>query len=757
MLSPEYQRALVQASRHATRLGCEYTSLECLLLALTEQPALKPELDRFQIDVKRLRHDLTAFLQAERHTDHAQDAEAPRPTVAVMRVLRQAAAADRADGAHAVSGRHLLTALMAQPESPAVCFMRRRSALPSGDERMWSDAIFRHRPDPGQVSEDPPPVFVPPAGSPAPRPLRDFCVDLNRKATEGRIGPLVGRAEEVARTALVLCRRRKGNALLIGDPGVGKTAIAEGLARRIVDGAAPPPLAEATIYALDMGALVAGTRYRGDFEERLKAVVEGLQAVPGAILFIDEIHLLVGAGAGSEGATDAANLLKPALQSGSLRCIGATTRDEHRRVFARDHALARRFQTIDVVEPSVADTVGMLRGLKTEYESFHQVRYSDRALQSAAQLADRHVGDRRLPDKAIDLIDEAGARLRPTGRTSGRPRIGARHIEAVLADIAGIPPAQIGRDERAALERLDRDLARVVFGQDRAIETLVAAVKVARSGLREPDKPVGSYLFAGPTGVGKTEMARQLAATLAIPLHRFDMSEYMEPHAVSRLIGAPPGYVGFDRGGLLTEAVGRTPRCVLLLDEIEKAHPDLFNILLQVMDAGRLTESSGTVCDFRNTIVIMTSNAGARDSARPPVGFARDARTGEDSAAIARLFPPEFRNRLDAVVAFGPLGPAAMRRIVAKEMGRIADQLAGHGVTITLTDAARAWLASVGQDPLQGARPLARLIESHIQAPLAEEVLFGRLEAGGHVTVSAGHPLSFRFERRARTPRHRKA
>ena len=750
MLSPEHQRALVQASRHATRLGCEYTSLECLLLALTEHPALQPELDRFQIDVKRLRHDLTAFLQAERRTDHAADAEAPRPTVAVKRVLRQAAAAERAEGAGAVAGRHLLTALMAQPESPAVWFMRRRSALPSSEDRMWSDAVFRHRADPGGTLQGPPAVLREPAGIRVPQALREFCVDLNRKSAEGRVEPLVGRAEEVARTALVLCRRRKGNALLVGDPGVGKTAIAEGLARRIVDGEAPPPLAEATIYALDMAALVAGTRYRGDFEERLKAVVEGLQAVPDAVLFIDEIHLLVGAGAGSEGATDAANLLKPALQSGTLRCIGATTRDEYRRVFARDSALSRRFQTIDVDEPSVADTVGMLRGLKTEYESFHRVRYSDRALQSAADLSDRYVGERRLPDKAVDLIDEAGARLRLRDGPAERPRVGARHIEAVLAAIAGIPARRIDRDERSALKRLDRDLARVVFGQDRAIETLVSAVKIARAGLREPNKPVGSYLFAGPTGVGKTEMARQLAATLAIPLHRFDMSEYMEPHAVSRLVGAPPGYAGFDQGGLLTEAVGRTPRCVLLLDEIEKAHPDLFNILLQVMDAGRLTDSTGKVCDFRNAIVIMTSNAGAEDMARPPMGFARDGREGEDNAAIVRLFPPEFRNRLDAVVAFGPLDPAVMPRIVDKVLDRLAGQLAAHGATITLTDAARNWLARAGLDRLRGARPLARLVETHIQAPLAEEVLFGRLEGGGHVTVTAGDPLSFRFEGRAR-------
>ena len=755
-MPPEHQRVLVQASRHATRLGCEYTSLECLLLALTEHPALTPELGRFQIDVKRLRHDLTAFLRSERSVVHSDNAEAPRPTIAVRRVLRQAAEAARADRSGAFAGRHLLTALMAQPESPAVWLMRRRSALPGCDERLWSEALFKHRPDPGRAFDEPPRILRDAPIGPIPQALRDFCVDLNRRSAAGRIEPLVGRAEEVARTALVLCRRRKSNALLVGDPGVGKTAIAEGLARRIVLGEAPPPMAGATIYALDLAALVAGTRYRGDFEDRLKAVVDGLQTVPEAILFIDEIHLLVGAGAGSEGATDAANLLKPALQSGVLRCIGATTRDEYRRVFARDSALSRRFQPIDVAEPSAADTIGMLRGLKTEYETFHQVRYSDRALQSAALLSDRHVGERRLPDKAIDLIDEAGARLRLRGGSAGRPLVGARQVEAVLADIARIPSSRIGRGERAALEHLDRDLAGAVFGQGQAIETLVSAVKIARAGLREPDKPVGSYLFAGPTGVGKTEMARQLAATLAIPLHRFDMSEYMEPHAVSRLVGAPPGYAGFDQGGLLTEAVGRTPRCVLLLDEIEKAHPDLFNILLQVMDAGRLTESSGKVCDFRNAIVIMTSNAGAQAMARPPLGFARDRRSGEDGAAIARLFPPEFRNRLDAVVAFGPLDHAVLPRIVDKALDRLAGQLAEHGVTIAVTDGARNWLARTGYDRQRGARPLARLVETHIQAPLAEDVLFGRLEGGGHVTVTTGDPLSFRFDSRVRMVKRRK-
>ncbi len=748
MLSPDYQRALVQASRHAERLGCEYTTLECLLLALTEQPALGPELDRFQIDVKRLRHDLTTFLRAENGHHRPRETEAPRPTLAVRRVLQMAAETDRAEGAGPPLGRHLLTALMAQPESPAVWFLRRRSTLPQGDERPWSDAVHRHRPDPGRAFAAPPPLPQVAPATAVPRALLDYCVDLNAKAADGAVDALVGRDEEVARTAQVLCRRRKGNALLVGEPGVGKTAIAEGLARRIIEGAAPPPLADSTIFALDMGRLVAGTRYRGDFEERLKAVVEAVEGQPEAVLFIDEIHLLVGAGAGAEGAPDAANLLKPALQRGTLTCVGATTPDEFRRVFARDSALARRFQRIDIAEPPVADTIAMLRGLKPGYESFHAVRYGDRALVAAARLSDRFLGERRLPDKAIDLVDEAGARARIRARSADRPRIGARQIEEVLAGIAGIPCRQIGGDERTALARLDRDLGRAVFGQDRAIETLASAVRVARAGLRDPDKPVGSYLFAGPTGVGKTEMARQLAATLAVPLHRFDMSEYREPHAVSRLIGAPPGYVGFDQAGLLTDAVGRTPRCVLLLDEIEKAHPDLFNILLQVMDAGRLTDAAGKVCDFRQAIVVMTSNAGAAEQSRPPLGFARQARQGEDVAAIARLFPPEFRNRLDAVIAFDPLTPEVMPRIVDKVMDGLAGQLSAHRVTIGLTDRARQWLARAGHDPARGARPLARLIETHIRTPLAEAVLFGPLTAGGHVTVASGDPLSIRFERR---------
>ncbi len=744
MLSPGVQRALVDASRHAARMGCEYTTLECLLLALTDHPAAGPDLRRFRIDIRRLRHDLKAFLQTESHGVRAAGDDMPRPTVAVRRVLQQAAEAERTERAGAATGRHLLTALMAQPESPAVWFLRRRADLPASHARLWSDAVQRHRPDPGFVA-DPPPAGSASDAVARPRALEAYCVDLNRKAAAGGIAPVVGRAPEIARTAQVLCRRRKGNALLVGEPGVGKTAIAEGLARRIAEGDAPAPLSGTTLFALDMAALVAGTRYRGDFEERLKAVIKELEEHEDAILFIDEIHLLVGAGAGSDGALDAANLLKPALQDGGLRCIGATTHDECRRIFARDSALARRFQTIGVGEPSVADTVSMLRGLKPGYEAFHQVRYSGGALWTAARLSDRHLGDRRLPDKAIDLVDEAGAYQRLRQRPTGRSRIGERTIEAALARIVGSPQRQLASDERAALARLGDDLAAVVFGQGRAIEALVSAVRVSRAGLRDPDKPVGSYLFTGPTGVGKTELARQLAATLAIPLNRFDMSEYMEPHAVSRLIGAPPGHAGFDQGGLLTDAVGRTPRCVVLLDEIEKAHPDLLNILLQVMDAGRLTDATGKLCDFRGVILIMTSNAGAAEMARPPLGFAREDRADEDTAAIARLLPPEFRNRLDAIIGFDPLGPGVMPGIVDKALERLAGQLAEHKVTLTVTARARRWLAEAGHDRLNGARPLARLIESRIQAPLADAVLFGRLADGGHVTVGLGDRLTIRF------------
>ncbi len=565
--------------------------------------------------------------------------------------------------------------------------------------------------------------------------LETYCVDLNRKARDGRIDPLIGRELEIERTIQILCRRNKNNPLFVGDPGVGKTALAEGLAWRIVRGEVPDVLKNATIFALDMGSLLAGTRYRGDFEERLKNVISELEAAPGAILFIDEIHTVVGAGATSGGSMDASNILKPSLASGTLRCMGSTTYKEYRNHFEKDRALVRRFQKIDIYEPSIEDTIKILHGLKGCFEAHHNVKYSSEALKSAVELSAKYINDRKLPDKAIDVIDEVGAArmLLPPHRR--RTNVTVRDVEEVVAKIARIPPKSVSSDDKKALATLERDLKTVVFGQDRAIEALASAIKLARAGLREPEKPIGSYLFSGPTGVGKTEVARQLALILGIELVRFDMSEYMERHSVSRLIGAPPGYVGFDQGGLLTDAIDKQPHAVLLLDEIEKAHPDLFSILLQVMDHGKLTDHNGKSVDFRNVILIMTTNAGAADLAKAAIGFEREVRVGDDSEAIERLFTPEFRNRLDANIGFAGLTPEIVGLVVDKFVMLLEAQLADRQVTIELTDEARKWLAERGYDQRFGARPLGRVIQEHIKKPLAEELLFGRLEKGGIVQV----------------------
>ena len=565
--------------------------------------------------------------------------------------------------------------------------------------------------------------------------LDAYCVNLNKKAASGRIDPLIGREAEVERTIQILCRRQKNNPLYVGDPGVGKTAIAEGLARQIVRGEVPEVLRNATIYCLDMGSLLAGTRYRGDFEERVKAVLSELEAIEGAILFIDEIHTVIGAGATSGGAMDASNLLKPALASGTLRCIGSTTYKEYRNYFEKDRALVRRFQKIDINEPSVEDSVKILLGLKPYYEKHHRVRYTSDAIRAAVELSARYISDRKLPDKAIDVIDEAGAAQMLLPESKRRKTITVKEVEGIVAKIARIPPKSVSRDDRTTLQNLDRDLRTMVFGQDKAIEALASAIKLARAGLREPEKPIGCYLFCGPTGVGKTEVARQLARSLGIELIRFDMSEYMERHTVSRLLGAPPGYVGFDQGGLLTDAIDQHPHAVLLLDEIEKAHPDLFNVLLQVMDHGRLTDHNGKAVDFRNVILIMTTNAGASEMAKPAIGFERDTRIGEDMEAINRMFSPEFRNRLDATIAFTSLTPDIVLRVVDKFVMQLEEQLADRQVSIELSEAARNWLAGKGFDPLYGARPLARTIQEYIKKPLAEELLFGRLEKGGVVRV----------------------
>jgi ATP-dependent Clp protease ATP-binding subunit ClpA len=565
--------------------------------------------------------------------------------------------------------------------------------------------------------------------------LDAYCVDLNSKAGEGKIDPLIGREFEVDRTIQILCRRTKNNPLYVGDPGVGKTAIAEGLAKRIVDGDVPEVLAEAKIHALDMGALLAGTRYRGDFEERLKAVVKEIERDPNIILFIDEIHTVIGAGATSGGAMDASNLLKPALQGGTLRCMGSTTYKEYRSHFEKDRALVRRFQKIDVNEPSIDDSIKILKGLKPYYEEHHKVRYTNEALKTAVELSARYIGDRKLPDKAIDVIDEVGAAQMLVPEAKRRKTIGVKDVEAVVAKIARIPPKSVSTDDKTVLANLERDLRTVVFGQNTAIEALSSAIKLSRAGLREPEKPIGNYLFSGPTGVGKTEVARQLAKILGIELVRFDMSEYMERHSISRLIGAPPGYVGFDQGGLLTDGVDQHPHCVLLLDEIEKAHPDLFNVLLQIMDHGKLTDHNGKSVDFRNVIVIMTTNAGASDLAKEAVGFANNKREGDDTEAINRMFTPEFRNRLDSIIPFKNLGPEIIARVVDKFIMQLEAQLADRDVTFELTAAARTWLGNKGYDKLYGARPLARVIQEHIKKPLAEELLFGKLTKGGLVKV----------------------
>jgi ATP-dependent Clp protease ATP-binding subunit ClpA len=565
--------------------------------------------------------------------------------------------------------------------------------------------------------------------------LDAYCVDLNRKARDGRIDPLIGRADEVDRTIQVLCRRTKNNPLYVGDPGVGKTAIAEGLARRIVAGEVPEVLQGATIFALDMGALLAGTRYRGDFEERLKAVVSEIEGQDNAILFIDEIHTVIGAGATSGGAMDASNLLKPALQAGLLRCIGSTTYKEYRSYFEKDRALVRRFQKIDIAEPSVEDTVKILRGLKPYYEDHHNVRFTNEAIRAAVELADRYIGDRKLPDKAIDVIDEVGASQMLLPESKRKKTIGVKDVEGVVAKMARIPPKTVSKDDRAALKNLERDLKTMVFGQDQAVTALSAAIKLSRAGLREPEKPIGCYLFSGPTGVGKTEVAKQLAALMGVELLRFDMSEYMEKHTVSRLIGAPPGYVGFDQGGLLTDGIDQHPHSVLLLDEIEKAHPDLFNILLQVMDHGKLTDHNGKKVDFRNVVLIMTTNAGAADMARPAMGFGSSKREGDDTEAINRMFTPEFRNRLDAVIPFSGLPMEVILKVVEKFVFQLEAQLADRGVMIELTEQATRWLADAGYDEKFGARPLARVIQEYIKKPLADELLFGKLEHGGTVRV----------------------
>ena len=739
--------AMANARRH------EFATLEHLLLSLIDEPDALRVMKACSVDIDELRATLVEFVDEDLSnlvTD--VDGSEAVPTAAFQRVIQRAAIHVQSSGRTEVTGANVLVAIFAERESNAAYFlqeqeMTRYDAVNFIAHGVAKDPAFgEQRPVSGSVDREEEPQGVT-EGERKETALEKYCVDLNAKSREGDIDPLIGRDNEVERCIQVLCRRRKNNPLLVGDPGVGKTAIAEGLARKIVAGETPEVLSKTTIYSLDMGALLAGTRYRGDFEERLKSVVAELEQHKDAVLFIDEIHTVIGAGATSGGAMDASNLLKPALAGGKLRTMGSTTYKEFRQHFEKDRALSRRFQKIDVNEPSVEDTIKILRGLKPYFEDHHSVKYTADAIKSAVELAARYINDRKLPDSAIDVIDEAGAAQHLVVAAKRRKTIGTKEIENVVAKIARIPPKNVSKDDAEVLKDLENSLKRVVFGQDKAIEALASAIKLARAGLREAEKPIGNYLFAGPTGVGKTEVAKQLADTLGVELLRFDMSEYMEKHAVSRLIGAPPGYVGFDQGGMLTDGVDQHPHCVLLLDEMEKAHPDVYNILLQVMDHGKLTDHNGRTVDFRNVVLIMTSNAGAAEQAKEAIGFGRDRREGEDTAAIERTFTPEFRNRLDAVISFAPLPKSVILRVVEKFVLQLEAQLMDRHVSIELTKPAAEWLADKGYDDKMGARPLGRVIQEHIKKPLAEELLFGKLAKGGVVKVGIkGDQIDLKIE-----------
>ncbi len=756
MLSRNLEQSLHRALSFAAERRHEYATLEHLLLSLADDQDAVAVLRACNVDLARLRRDLTDFIDSALADLVATRNVDPKPTAGFQRVVQRAAIHVQSSGREEVTGANVVVALFSERESHAVYFLQLQDMTRLDAVNYISHGIAKApgkgqaRPSVHGADEDAKSETVVKKGQEA---LSAYCVNLNRKAAQGKIDPLIGREPEIERTIQILCRRSKNNPLYVGDPGVGKTAIAEGLARRIVKGEVPDVLKGATIFSLDMGALLAGTRYRGDFEERLKAVVAELEALDGAILFIDEIHTVIGAGATSGGSMDASNLLKPALAAGNLRCIGSTTYKEFRNHFEKDRALVRRFQKIDVNEPSVDDTIKILHGLKPYYEAHHRVRYTSDAIRAAVDLSARYIGDRKLPDKAIDVIDEVGAARMLLPESKRRKTVTVKDIEEIVAKIARIPPKSVSTNDMEVLRTLERDLKTMVFGQDPAIEALASAIKLARAGLREPEKPIGCYLFSGPTGVGKTEVARQLARILAIEITRFDMSEYMERHSVSRLIGAPPGYVGFDQGGLLTDAIDQHPHSVLLLDEIEKAHPDLFNILLQVMDHGKLTDHNGKTVDFRNVILIMTTNAGATDLAKAAIGFGREAREGDDREAIDRMFSPEFRNRLDAIIGFSALSPEIVARVVDKFVIELETQLGDRNVEILLSDAARSWLAEKGYDRLYGARPLARVIQEHVKKPLAEELLFGRLAKGGVVKVDvADGRLTFAFEESTAPP-----
>ncbi len=747
MLSKELEYTLNTAFREAREKRHEFMTVEHLLLALLDNPAAAKVLRACGADLDKLREELAAFVDESTPMLSGKDERETQPTLGFQRVLQRAVFHVQSSGKKEVTGANVLVAIFGERESQAVYFLNRQNITRLDVVNYISHGISKVHDDQegdnfGPVTEEE--KASEPSGK---SPLEAYAVNLNQQALLGKIDPLIGRRTEVQRTIQILCRRRKNNPLFVGEAGVGKTAIAEGLAKMIVEGDVPEVLEDGTIYALDLGALLAGTKYRGDFEKRLKGVLAALNKEPGAILFIDEIHAIIGAGAASGGVMDASNLIKPMLASGELRCIGSTTYQEYRGIFEKDRALSRRFQKIDVLEPTVEETVKILNGLKSRFEEHHEVRYSRQAIRLTAELAHRYINDRFLPDKAIDVIDEAGAshKLLPPSRR--RKTVGVADIEEVVAKMARIPPKTVSSSDKDVLRTLERDLKMTVYGQDEAIDTLAGAIKMARSGLREPEKPIGCFLFAGPTGVGKTEVTRQLARIMGIELVRFDMSEYMERHTVSRLIGAPPGYVGFDQGGLLTEAITKHPHAVLLLDEVEKAHPDVFNLLLQVMDHGTLTDNNGRKADFRNVVLVMTTNAGAELMSRPSIGFTTQDHATDGMEAIKRMFSPEFRNRLDTVVQFSPLDEETIGNVVEKFIIELEAQLEEKRVTFELDDSARAFLAERGFDRKMGARPMARVIQEFIKRPLAEELLFGKLESGGHVLIRAeGDKLAFDFE-----------
>ncbi len=735
MLSSELEFCLNEAFQRARDQRHEFMTVEHLLLALLDIPRVHEILKACDGNVAELRRQLTEFIEEQTPLLPHEDDNDVQPTLGFQRVLQRAVFHVQSSGKKEVTGSNVLVAIFSEKQSQAVYFLGLQDITRLDIVNFISHGMPQL---PGEGAQEEQESSLESEGEAEATPLERYATNLNQMAVDGKIDPLIGREIEIERTVQILCRRRKNNPLYVGDAGVGKTALAEGLARMIVEERVPEVLRDATIYALDMGTLIAGTKYRGDFEKRLKGVIKEVQQDPGAILFIDEIHTVIGAGAASGGVMDASNLIKPVLANGEIRCIGSTTYEEYRGIFEKDHALARRFQKIDVPEPTLEETVAILHGLKSRFEEHHGVHYEPGSLEAAAELSQRHINDRRLPDKAIDVIDEAGANLRLQPADNRGDRITVEMVENIVAKMARIPAKSVSSSDRKTLKNLERDLKLVIFGQDKAIAALGSSIKMSRSGLREEDKPIGMFLFAGPTGVGKTEVTRQLALSMGVELLRFDMSEYMERHTVSRLIGAPPGYVGFDQGGLLTEAVTKNPHAVVLLDEIEKAHPEVFNLLLQVMDHGTLTDNNGRKADFRNVIIVMTTNAGAQEMSRASIGFTQQDHTSDGMAVINKTFAPEFRNRLDAIIQFASLDQESVKRVVDKLIVELEAKLGDNNVTLELDDAAREWIAARGYDPKMGARPMARVIQENIKRPLAEELLFGKLEQGGHVRITVG-------------------